>query len=469
MAEKTNALRVTTPSDREIVLTRVFDAPRRLVFAAYTDPKHIPHWWGPKRFTTTVDRMDVRPGGAWRFVQRDGDGNEFGFHGEYREIVPPARLVDTFEFEGMPGHVAVQTAIFKERNGKTELTVTLLFDTVEDRDGMLKSGMEKGSAETMNRLDEYLPRMRDDEKESADRELVLTRVLNAPRALVFKVWTDPKHLAQWWGPHGFTNPVCEWDPRPGGAILVHMRGPDGTVYPMTGVYREVVEPERLVFTSAALDKEGNPLFEVLNTVTFAEHAGRTTLTLQARVVKTTAAAAPHLAGMEVGWSQSLERLEAHVAKASSEKQDGATGAADREIVTTRVFDAPRELVFKTWTDPKHVAQWWGPNGFTNTIHEMDVRPGGHWRFIMHGPDGVDYRNEIVFIEIVTPERLVYSHVSGPKFRMTVTFEEQGGKTKLTMRMLFETAAEHDQAVKVFGAIEGAKQTLKRLDEYLAKM
>lgn len=151
----------------------------------------------------------------------------------------------------------------------------------------------------------------------AERELTITRVFDAPRALVFKVWTDPKHLAQWWGPHGFTNPVCEWDVRPGGRIRVDMRGPDGTVYPMSGVYQEIIEPERLVFMTAALDRAGNPMFEILNTVTFTEHAGRTTLTLQAKVMKTTAAAAPHLSGMKMGWSQSFERLQAHVAKAQS--------------------------------------------------------------------------------------------------------------------------------------------------------
>jgi uncharacterized protein YndB with AHSA1/START domain len=101
--------------------------------------------------------------------------------------------------------------------------------------------------------------------EPAGREVVFTRVVDAPRRLVFEARTDPKHVAQWWSPHGFTNPVCELDVRPGGAIRIDMRGPDGIVYPMTGVYQEIVEPERLVFTSAALDDEGKPLFEVLNT------------------------------------------------------------------------------------------------------------------------------------------------------------------------------------------------------------
>ena len=147
-----------------------------------------------------------------------------------------------------------------------------------------------------------------------ERELVLTRVFDAPRELVFKAWTDPKQVAQWWGPHRFTNPVCDLDVRPGGAIRIHMRGPDGTVYPMTGVYNEVVEPERLVFTSAALDADGNPMFEVLTTVTFAEQGGKTKQIMRARVINTTAQAAPYIAGMEQGWTQSLERLAESLAK-----------------------------------------------------------------------------------------------------------------------------------------------------------
>jgi len=147
-----------------------------------------------------------------------------------------------------------------------------------------------------------------------EHELVLTRVFDARRELLFKAWTDPKLVAIWWGPHQFTNPVCELDAQPGGAIRIHMRGPDGTVYPMTGVYQEVVEPERIVFTSAALDERGHPMFEVLTTVTFAEQAGKTKQILRARVIKSTAQAAPYLKGMEAGWTQSLERLSESLAK-----------------------------------------------------------------------------------------------------------------------------------------------------------
>jgi len=146
-------------------------------------------------------------------------------------------------------------------------------------------------------------------------DLVLTRTFNAPRSLVFKAWTDPARVAQWWGPRGFTNPVCELDVRPGGAMRIHMRGPDGTVYPMAGTYEEIVEPERIVFTGSALDGRGRPLFEVRHTVIFADHGAKTTLTVTAHVITATPEGAPHLRGQEAGWTQQLERLGACLAAA----------------------------------------------------------------------------------------------------------------------------------------------------------
>ncbi len=144
--------------------------------------------------------------------------------------------------------------------------------------------------------------------------------------------------------------------------------------------------------------------------------------------------------------------------------------ADRELIIERLIDAPNEVVFKVWTDPKHVAVWWGPDGFTNTIHEMDVKPGGVCRFIMHGPDGTDYPNKIVFIEVEKPDRLVYMHGSDidndpDQFEVTITFEAQESKTLVRMRSLFNSA-QSLEAVKKFGAVEGGNQTLSRLEEYL---
>jgi uncharacterized protein YndB with AHSA1/START domain len=149
----------------------------------------------------------------------------------------------------------------------------------------------------------------------------------------------------------------------------------------------------------------------------------------------------------------------------------ADAASDRALVATRVFDAPRELVFKVWTDPEHIGKWWGPTGFTTTTYAMDVRPGGVWRFCMHGPDGVDYQNKVTYLEVVEPERIVYKHGGDEdcepvNFEVTVTFEEQGSKTRLTMRMLFPTAAERDFIIEKYGADKGLIQTLDRLGELL---
>ena len=148
--------------------------------------------------------------------------------------------------------------------------------------------------------------------DSVKREVKLTRTFDAPRSLVFKAWVDPKHLASWWGPHGFTNPVCEADAKPGGAIRIDMRAPDGAVFPMTGTFHEVTPPERLVFTSVAVGEGGKTLIKAMNTVTMTERDGKTTVTLDARVLELAPEFAEAAAGMEEGWSQSLERLAAHV-------------------------------------------------------------------------------------------------------------------------------------------------------------
>lgn len=146
--------------------------------------------------------------------------------------------------------------------------------------------------------------------------------------------------------------------------------------------------------------------------------------------------------------------------------------ADREIVLTRVVDAPRELVFDVWLDPAHVERWWGPDGFRTTTHEMDPRPGGVWRFIMHGPDGTDYENRIAYLDIERPERLVYrqtgdGETADVRFHTTVTFATEGAGTRVTLRSLFESPEERARVVERYGAIEGGEQHLARLAAYVA--
>lgn len=153
MAEKAKTSMFTLPSDREIAGSRVLDAPPDLVYKAYTDPDAIPQWWGPSRYTTTVEKLDARPGGGWRFIQRADDGGEHIFSGVFREVVPSKRLVFTFNYEAIPGHEAVETVTLEPvEGGKTRVTDNMLFANREDRDGMLQSGMEEGAAESQERL-----------------------------------------------------------------------------------------------------------------------------------------------------------------------------------------------------------------------------------------------------------------------------------------------------------------------------
>jgi len=156
---KSEAVVVELPSDREIVMTRVINAPRRLVFEAVSKCEHLKHWWGPRRHTMSSCELDFRPGGKWRFVLKGPNGREYGFRGEIREIVPPERVVQTFEFEGLPGHISVDTLTLTEKDGKTTWHARSVYASVEDRDGMLTSGMEEGANETMDRLDEFLAKM----------------------------------------------------------------------------------------------------------------------------------------------------------------------------------------------------------------------------------------------------------------------------------------------------------------------
>jgi uncharacterized protein YndB with AHSA1/START domain len=147
---------VTLPAEREIHVERVFDASRDRVFAAYTDPELIPQWWGPRSTTTIVEELDARTGGIWRFTMRNEDGSETVFRGVFREVTAPERIVQTFEWDGMPGHVSVDTATFEDLGGRTKVTSTSIFHTPEERDGMLEAGMERGMNETYARLDELL-------------------------------------------------------------------------------------------------------------------------------------------------------------------------------------------------------------------------------------------------------------------------------------------------------------------------
>lgn len=286
------------------------------------------------------------------------------------------------------------------------------------------------------------------------REITLTRVFAAPRETVFAMWTEAEHLARWWGPDGFTSPRVVSDPRPGGELTIVMVG-QGFEQTMQARYVEVSPLERLVVESVVPGPDGAPVIESSHVVTFADVPGGTEVTVRARAGVFSPQGRAALEGMRAGWGQSLQCLD-----------DAITGADQRQIVLMRVYQAPPDRVFPLWVTGEHLEQWWGPTGFTLTTEEPDPRPGGHWRFTMHGPDGTDFPNLLTYLEVVPGERLVYRHENptgtDPSFHGVVTFEDMAGRTVLSLRLVFASAAELDRMVAECDAETAASQTLDRL-------
>ncbi len=149
---------IAEPGGLEVITTAILDAPREKIFKVFVDPNLLPHWWGPRGIATTVEKMDVKPGGTWRFVQVDNEGNAYAFHGYYHHINEPDSVIFTFEFEGMPGHVLLETVTFEDLNGKTRIIDQSVYQSLADRDGMVNMGMESGSRDSMERLEELVSR-----------------------------------------------------------------------------------------------------------------------------------------------------------------------------------------------------------------------------------------------------------------------------------------------------------------------
>lgn len=449
-AKASSALTVTLPTDREVLLTRVFDAPRRLVFEAWTKPEHLVHWFGRKGWTLEVCEVDLRVGGTWRFLLRGPNGRTLGMRGVYHEIAPYERIVSTEGFDDFPGQ-SLNTMSFAEENGRTTLTARVLCGSKEIRDAVIRSGMEQGAGETYDRLAEHLQTMA--AAGQAEHELVITRVFDAPRELVFDCWTQPEHLRHWQGaPRGLTVTSYESDIRPGGFFRICMRSPEGVDHWLEGGYREIVKPERLVFTHAWLDAGKKPGKQTVVTITLADRGGKTELTLR----QTGFASIEARDGHRFGWTSALDVLVDYI------------GNVARSMTITRVFAAPREMVFKAWTDRERLQRWWGPKGFTNPVCEVDVRPGGAMRIDMRAPDGVVYPMTGVFHEIVEPERLVFSSSAldkngEPLFEImnTVTFADEGGKTRLTVQSTV-MKARPEAAPHLAGMQQGWSLSLDRL-------
>jgi uncharacterized protein YndB with AHSA1/START domain len=290
-----------------------------------------------------------------------------------------------------------------------------------------------------------------------DREIVTARVIDGPRHLVFRAWTEARHLARWFGPRGFTVTTRAFEFRPGGVWDFDMHGPDGTVYPNWIEWREIVPLERIAYLQGG--RENDPdAFQ--GTVTFADRGGGTEITL--RTLFNSKAqrdfVAEHYRAVE-GGRETLERLDGYVGELRTAPDP------DAAVSTGRLLSATPREVFAAFEDADRLARWWGPSGFTNTFERFEFQPGGRWVFAMHGPNGASYPNESVFREIEPDTRIVMEHVVQPWFRLTVTLTPRGDETHLAWFQEFESP---EMAARMLPLSKTAnEQNLDRLQALLA--
>jgi len=318
--------------------------------------------------------------------------------------------------------------------------------------------------------------------EAKNKDFVISRVLNAPRELVWQSFTQPERMKEWWGPKGVKVIKSEMDLRVGGTYHYGMETPDGKVMWGRMVYREITRPARLLFINSFSDEAGglsrHPLapswpLEMLSTFTFEEQpGGKTKFTVTWRPHNPTdeerATFDEGHASMTGGWTGTLDQFEAYLAKAAPVSEFGEGG-----FTLTRVLDVPRALVWQAWTDPKMMAHWFGPRHFTSSVPELDAKAGGRMCIVMHGPDGNDYPCAGAFIEVIKPERLVFTNNAidnGGKVllegKTTVTFTEQGGKTTMTLKTY--AVGRVAAAKKMLAGMEmGWTQSIDKLEELVA--
>ncbi len=317
-----HALQLTVTSETEVVMTRAFHAPCELVFQALTRCEHLRRWFGARTSTLEACTLDLRPGGSFRFVQRDADGGLHPITGVYQAVAPPSRLAHTFVYDvdGRREQRLRVSVRLDQRDGVTLLTSTASFADRHERDAYLEGGMQRAAAEGYDRLSELLAV---DLSPVADDELVLARMLDAPPDVVFAAWTEPERLDRWWGPPGSELHSQSLDLRPGGAYHYGLRTPSGDALWGTFVYREIMPPERLVYASAFADEVGaavpNPYastwpLEMLHTLWLADQGGRTMLVLRARPLDASAAQRRAFARAKAKVSKGLATTLAQLAK-----------------------------------------------------------------------------------------------------------------------------------------------------------
>ncbi len=338
MAERNNIDLMSDP--QSVIGSRVFDAPRELVFDAWTDPKHLSQWWGPNGFTTTTKGFDMRAGGVWRFVMHGPDGRDYQNRVTYEEVVRPERIVYSHgggdDVEPVTFKVVVT---FEDLGGKTRLTMKGTFPSAAERARVIgEYGADKGMVQTLSRLGQYVEaQLRKESPMNAqpqtaqlqDKEPVFTiaRVFDAPRDLVWAAWTDPKHLMHWWGPKGFTVVKCDMDLREGGLFHYALKAPDGKIMWGKWIFREIAKPARLTVVVAFSDEKGgetrhpfSPTWPLttLSTMTLEEQGNKTKVTIRWSPLNPTEEErktfAAGMDSMKQGWGGTMDQLADYLIK-----------------------------------------------------------------------------------------------------------------------------------------------------------
>lgn len=307
---------------------------------------------------------------------------------------------------------------------------------------------------------------------AAEREVVTSRLINAPREVVWQVWTDPKHITQWWGPNGFRTTIRDFDFRNGGTWRFTMHGPDGTDFLNRVVFEDIEKPNYIYYKHTGEGEHSHILFEAV--VTFEDRSGKTNVTL--RSIFATAQERDFVVenyGAIEGAVQTLERLEATVMnRQSADTRLSLTLPSENQVCFTRMFEAPRELVWKAWTEAKHLQCWMtGPEGWTMEVVEQDLRPGGQWRYVWRRPEREDMWLHGLFKEVVSPERIVSTENWGepwPESVNDVVFTQEDGQTRMTMTITYPSRAARDSAIQT-GMDDGMGISFDRLDKLLASL
>jgi uncharacterized protein YndB with AHSA1/START domain len=453
-------------ADREIVISRLLDAPRQLVWEAWVNPEHVVQWWGPTGFTTTIHEMDVRPGGVWRHTMHGPDGTDYPNKSVFVEVVEPERIVFSHGGgkKGAPGAHFQATWTFEAQGNKTLITGRLVFATPAERDHVVKEyGAIEGGQQTLARLAAKMERT----------PVVIERILNASPSRVWQAITDISQMKQWYMVY-----LESFKPEVGFETRFNVRK-DGQDFLHIWKVTEVVPEKKISYSWKYAGYTGDSLvtFELVpqgqHTMLKLTHSGLETFDPQKF---------PALArgNFLEGWTALASSLEQFVEKGSAPSRN--------EFIISRVFDAPRELVWRVWTQPEHMTKWWGPVGLTMLACKVDLRPGGLCHYGMRTPDGPEMWGKFVYREITPPEKLVFvnsfSDAQGGITRHplsatwplevlnTMTLTEKDGKTTLTLRGGPINATEEERrtfATSFDSMNKGFGGTFDQLAAYLAKV